>query len=338
MSHKKEITFNTFKQLVNESFGSNIERTMELKADASERKIYRIFCDGKTCIGVYNESTGENRAFVSFSRTFRKLNFRVPEIINVSSDELFYIEEDLGDMTLYGYSVLTDSGKSLFEYYKSALCDLPDFQIRAKDEIDYGYCYQTKLFDEIVLESDVQKFMSYFLKQFGKCKLKDADVIKISKELSGIISKTPNGFFLYRDFQPRNIMIKNGLLYYIDYQSGRKGPLQYDVASFLYSGSIRLSEAERVLLLEHYLKIIYDYIKYDPDEFRHSFYYFVFARLLQVLGSYAYIYEKRSDERMIAKISGAIDKMEGIKIYIESREIKKFIEELTGSYNDFIRI
>ncbi|MBL8006924.1 MAG: phosphotransferase [Ignavibacteria bacterium] len=336
MSYKKEIILNSFQELVFESFGRSIERIAELKADASERKIYRIFCDGKTCIGVYNENTGENRAFVSFSRTFRKLNFRVPEIINVGVDELFYIEEDLGDMTLFGYSAGTESSKNLFEYYKCAMCDLTDFQIKAKDEIDYGHCYQTKLFDDIVLESDIQKFSGYYLKQFGRGKIKDADVSKIRRELSGIISKPPNGFFLYRDFQPRNIMIKDDRLYYIDYQSGRKGPLQYDVASFLYSGSIRLSEAERVILLEHYLKIISDYVKYDPDEFKHSFYYFVFARLLQVLGSYAYIYEKRSDEKMIAKISGAIDKMEGIKMYIESKGIKKFIEELTGSYTDFI--
>ena len=129
---------------------------------------------------------------------------------------------------------------------------------------------------------------------------------------------------MYRDFQPRNIIISENELFYIDYQSGRKGPLQYDVASFLYSGSITLSRNEKNNLLNYYLKELSKYIKIDNSKFKKTFYYFAFIRLLQVLGSYGYTYNKTRDKKYFEKMNKANKKIIEILPKLKNKTINKF--------------
>lgn len=325
MSYKNEIILNSFQEMIFSKFGKNLDSINELKADASDRKIYRLFSNSNSFIGIYNENIKENRAFINFTNTFLRLGFNVPVIISKSDDNLFYIEEDLGDITLFKFSSTTDK-IALNNYYKNALRDLIRFQLDAKDEIDYSYCYQTKAFNQELLMYDFKKFDDYFNRSFLKKNLKDEVISNIFLDLSAVTSKAENNFFLFRDFQPRNIMIKNDELYYIDYQSGRKGPLQYDLASFLYSGSISLTDEERNSLIDYYVKELNKIIKYDEDKFRFSFYYFAFARIIQVLGSYAYQYETRNDKKMVKKIFKAINNLKSLEGKITNSEINNFIE------------
>lgn len=332
MSYKREIILNTFRELVYNKFRKNLDSIKELKADASERKIYRLFIEDKTFVGIYNENEKENLAFINFTNTFLKTGFNVPLIMNVSDDNLFYIEEDLGDETLYNYIQNSDN-KNLFDYYQIALSDLIRFQTIAKDSIDYEYCYQTKAFNSEVIRFDIEKFNEYFSKIFLKEKL-DEKIIGLILELSNeVISKVPNDYFLYRDFQPRNIMVKNKQLYYIDYQSGRKGPLQYDLASFLYSGSINLNEEEKNSLLNFYVEELNKQITCDKKEFIYYFYFFVFLRLLQMLGSYSFLNVKRNDNEVLKKISKAMLNLKELTEKIENTEIKNLIEKITSSMN-----
>jgi len=331
MSNKREIILNNFQELVFNKFGTNLDSINELKADASERNIYRLFSNGNSFIGIHNDNVKENRAFINFTNTFVKLGFNVPIIINESKDNLFYIEEDLGDITLFKFSISSDK-ITLNNYYKKSLTDLIRFQVVARDEIDYSYCYQTKAFSPEVLMNDFKKFNDYFNRTFLKNNLTDDLINNIFLDLSRVISKAENHFFLYRDFQPRNIMLKNNELYYIDYQSGRRGPLQYDVASFLYSGSINLKDEERSSLIDYYLKDLNENIKFDEDEFRYYFYYFAFARIIQVLGTYGYQYKTRDDKGMIRKISKALINLKSLESKIEDPEIKSFIEKVESGY------
>ncbi|MDQ3019724.1 MAG: phosphotransferase [Bacteroidota bacterium] len=332
MSYKREIILNSFQELVFKKFGKNLDGIKELVADASDRKIYRLFVDGKSLTGIYNENEKENLAFINFSYTFIELGFNVPVIINVSEDNLFYIEEDLGDETLF--KRMCAAGEiNLSDYYKQALSDLIRFQVEAKDKIDYSYCYQTKEFNYEVIESDIRKFNDYFIKIFLGEKLDKNTISSILDTSSRVMSKVPCDFFLYRDFQPRNIMLKNERLYYIDYQSGRKGPLQYDVASFLYSGSINLNDKERNSLLNYYIEELNKFVVYDEKEFKYYFYYFVFLRLLQVLGSYSYLHEKRNDKEVLKKISKALFNLKGLTNKIENADVRMLIERITSSMN-----
>lgn len=332
MSYKTEIILNNFQELIFRKFGSNLDSIDQLKADASERKIYRLLSNGNSYIGIYNENVNENIAFINFTNTFEKIGLNVPSIISVSGDSLFYIEDDLGDMTLFKLS-LSKNSNTMNYYYRKALSDLINFQLDAKDLINYNYCYQTKVFNSEVLMDDLIKFNEYFNKPFLKENLSEELVNNLFLDLSSVISKAGNDFFLYRDFQPRNIMVKKDELYFIDYQSGRRGPLQYDVASFLYSGSISLNEDERCGLIDHYISELNKSMKYDYDEFRFYFYYFAFARIIQVLGSYGYQYKTRNDPEMIKKIYKAINNLESLKDKINDTAVINFIDIIVESLN-----
>lgn len=332
MSYKREMILNTFQELTFKKFGTHLEKINELGADASERKIYRLFSNGESVIGIYNENQKENIAFINFTQTFLKLGFNVPVIIGISDDNLCYIEEDLGDLTLFKYST-SEQNKNLFEYYKQALSDLIRFQVEAKDKIDYDLCCETKMFDSETIKLDIEEFNQYFVKTFLKDGFDDAVIKSILLTPLAVVARAKDEFFLYRDFQPRNIMLKDGQLYYIDYQSARKGPLQYDLASFLYSGSIFINEDERNELLHHYTEELSKYITFDVQEFKYYFYYFVFLRLIQVLGTYAYLYKTRNDHEILNKIPKAMVNLKSLVIKIDDKSIKDFIVTLTGFMN-----
>ena len=330
MSYQREIILNSFQELVNRTFGKDLERIEDLKADASDRKIYRLYVNGKSLIGIYNDNKKENMAFVNFTNTFIGLGFNVPAIMNVSDDYLFYIEKDLGDLTLFKFLSNADKDSSA-AYCKHSLADLIRFQVEARDRIDYSYCYQTGDFNIEVVRSDIEKFNDYFAPKFTGERLDEGTINTVLENAGRIITEVHGDFFLYRDFQTRNIMLKDNLLYYIDYQSGRRGPLQYDIASFLYSGSIDLSEDERKYLLDYYVNELNKYITYDKKEFENYFYYFAFLRLLQILGSYAIQNEKKKDVDVLKKIPKALFNLLSLKNKIDDIETKRLIEKITVS-------
>ena len=336
MSYKSEYILNSFGRLINKKFSKSLDSVKELKADASDRKIYRLFSGDKSCIGIHNENINENRAFIGFTDVFLKLKFNVPAVFDVSEDELFYLEEDLGDITLHKYS----SGKSfgdLKKIYTACLKDLISFQLIAKDKIDYNLCLNSDELDYGIIKHDLTKFYNCFVTDFCHAEFDEDEIKSIIELLNDVISKVQGKYFLYRDFQPRNIMLKNNNLYYIDYQSGMKGPLQYDLVSFLYSGSIELTEEERNELIGFYLTELNKYEKYDDYEFMKYLYYFAFLRLIQVLGSYGHQLSRKNDLNMLNKMNKALEKLSGIKKYITESEIKNVIDK-TVIYSNTERI
>lgn len=328
MNNQKEKIISALSGMIHKKFGRMPLEITELSAGASERKIFRIFTGENSFIGIFNENVKENIAFINFTNAFLKTGLKVPAIIDVSEDNLFYIEEDLGDTTLFK-KTFNQRSKVNLDYYETALSDLVRFQIEAKDAIDYGYCYQTREFNLGQIKADFYKFNDYYLNFFLKENPDSRHLDKIFKAIEDVISNVKNDFFLYRDFQPRNIMIKNGELYYIDYQSGRKGPLQYDAASFLYSGSIVLNEGERNSLLNFYISQVNRLISIDEKKFKDSFYFFAFIRLIQMLGNYAYLNVTRNDEKILKKIPAALNNLKDIEKKIFKKEIKDFILNIT---------
>lgn len=272
----------------------------------SDRKISRLISDNHTAIGIYNKKIKENIAFIEFTKTFKKHNLNVPEIYIKSSNNKFYIEEDLGNKSLF--NVVSEKKiprNSILSLFEKALKDLVKFQVAGKDDINYNYCYETKFFDKYQVKYDFHKFWKYYYLKF----VKNASGKKIkSKTLDLLTNKLMNNskkLFMYRDFQPRNVMVKNNSLYYIDYQSGRKGPPEYDVASILFSGSHDLTVEEKHYLLNFYIKELRKKISYNKNEFLSNYYYFVIIRLLQVLGSYGFSYFRKKDNNMLIKMRKA---------------------------------
>jgi aminoglycoside/choline kinase family phosphotransferase len=263
-----------------------------LPGSGSYRKYYRIQTQGNPVIGVFNNDSKENEAFYSFTRHFLKLGLPVPELLAFSEKEPAYLLSDLGDKTLFGF--LSESRKNeddfpekINTFYKKVISWLPRFQVEANKELDYSKCYPRPAFDRQSMMWDLNYFKYYFLKlakiPFDEQKLEDDFVT-----LTDFLLTADADFFLYRDFQSRNVMVVGSEPWFIDYQGGRKGPLQYDIASLLFDAKAAIPESVRNDLLLFYLKELNRYTKVNPDQFIRLYDGFVLIRILQAMGAYGF--------------------------------------------------
>ena len=287
------------KELFLKHFGENVDAVSPLKGGGSDRKLFRLRNAQRSVIGVTNADRQENIAFLEFSRHFRQLGLPVPEIYVDKIDAGIYLEEDLDDTTLFQLLTETRSregfSQKLIDLYTQVVRILPQFQIIAGRTLDYRLCYPRGSFDRQSMRWDLNYFKYYFLKlaqiPFNEQTLED-DFDRFTEYLLA----ADRDFFLYRDFQSRNIMIKNGAPYFIDYQGGRKGALQYDVASLLFDAKADLPFEVREELLNRYLEAAAPLTKIDRAEFVKYYYGYVYIRIMQALGAYGFrgFYERKS--------------------------------------------
>jgi aminoglycoside/choline kinase family phosphotransferase len=269
-----------------------------LPAHGSARKYYRISDGSRTAIGTYNEDRPENIAFLEFSKHFYKEGLAVPEIYLEDLDKNIYLEEDLGDITLFSF--LTEERKkngfseTIIKVYEDVVKELPRFQIQAAKELNYSVCYPRHSFDKQSMMWDLNYFKYYFLKlskiPFDEQKLED-DFEKFTK----FLLSTNRDYFLYRDFQSRNVMLVEDKPFFIDYQGGRKGALQYDIASLLYDAKANIPQEIRERLLETYMSALSSIIDFDQKTFLEFYHGYVFIRIMQALGAYGFrgFYERK---------------------------------------------
>jgi aminoglycoside/choline kinase family phosphotransferase len=321
------------------TFNKPIDTIIELKAHSSKRKIYRIKSNGFSCIGISNKMIEENKAFLQFSIALKSIHLKVPLIYNYTNNFKYYLEEDLGDFTLYEFIRQTKpSDNDKIKHYKHALKDLIDFQLKGTKAINFNYCYQTEIFDKVQISVDMIKYQKYFAKKFVKQKKGNQEFKALIEYFKKTVTHNQNLYFMYRDFQPRNIMVVNGDLYYIDYQSGRKGPLQYDLSSFLYSGSIDVNHQQRAKLFEYYLKEISKRISFDKGLFIKNFHTISIIRLLQMLGSYGYSYSITGKKLYLIKSIKAIDNIGQIIPNIKNISLVSFLKRLDDAKESITHI
>ena len=220
-------------QLINlaaQSTGKSVERTEQLAQSGSHRVYVRLFLDdGTTLMGAFNDDIKENEAFFAFTDFFNKDHLNVPKVLAISDDRMHYIQNDLGNETLFSYltrrkeetGTLPDDA---VEYFRKALRQLPLFQLCGKKDFNFSVCYPSPSFDRQSMQWDLNYFKYFFLKltnvPFNEQKLEDD-----YNTLMDYLLTADSDYFLYRDFQSRNIMLKEGEVYFIDYQGGRKGAL-----------------------------------------------------------------------------------------------------------------
>ncbi len=256
-----------------------------LKADGSARRLFRLGDRTRSVIGVFGPDKLENRAFLEFSRHFRAEKLPVPEIYAAEESQGIYLEEDLGSTTLFEYLVAERKGGEIpaqvTAVYKKALEYLPRFQAQSGRGLDLKFCYPRASFDRQSIMWDLNYFKYYFLKlakiPFNEQKLED-DFARFTD----FLLEAPAEGFLYRDFQSRNIMLRNGEPWFIDYQGGRKGAPQYDVASLLYDAKANLPPELRLELRGHYLSAS----GLDKRTFMRHYHAFVYVRIMQAMGAY----------------------------------------------------
>ncbi len=262
-----------------------------LPVSGSERRYFRFyFEDGTSMIGVYNSDIQENKAHYVFTNHFYKKGLPVPKIHARSGDFRYFILDDLGDITLLQYIEShrkTLGEKDITGLYKKVIDDLLRFQLEGIRGLDLSEAYPVSCFTARSVMWDLNYFKYYFVKTSGvdynESRLED-DFENFTKR----IMQAGGQFFNYRDFQARNIMLRDGKCWYIDFQGGRKGPLQYDLASLLYQAKAQLPETVRDELLHYYLNELEKKLPGKSQDFEEYFDDFVFFRIMQVLGAYGF--------------------------------------------------
>lgn len=282
-------------QLYIQAFGNNVNKIDKLKGDGSDRAVFRLFAGNKNVIGVHGKNTKENEAFIYLTKHFEKFDLPVPKILVQDLKNGIYLEQDLGYQTLFEWMnqkrEMTDE-KLPFEIkkmYEKILVYLPKFQILAGQEVDFSVCYQHIEFGRESMMWDLHYFKQNFLNIFYQNKVDNWALEKDFQNLVNYLLNVPHKYFLYRDFQSRNIMIKNNQPYFIDYQSGRRGALQYDLASLLFDAKANISQTDREYLIKKYIFNANIYTKVDEENFMKYFYEFALIRILQALGAYGFL-------------------------------------------------
>jgi aminoglycoside/choline kinase family phosphotransferase len=265
----------------------------------SGRRIIRLAAERTSAIGILYDVREENVAFLEFSRHFHCHGLPVPEIYAEDLEHGAYLEEDLGDTTLFDFLSNHRKGgeiaPAVIEAYRKALAVLPRFQVEAGRDLNYKVCYPRASFDRQSIAWDLNYFKYYFLRLAG-IPFNEQALEDDFAHLTQFLLSTEQDYFLYRDFQSRNIMLRGGEPFFVDYQGGRKGALQYDPASLLFDSKADLPAELRQQLLEYYLDRLAGFVSLKRGVFMHHYYAYVYVRLMQALGAYGFrgFYERKS--------------------------------------------
>jgi aminoglycoside/choline kinase family phosphotransferase len=265
----------------------------------SGRKIIRLASDKASAIGILYGVNEENIAFLAFSRHFRRHGLPVPEIYAEDLSQGAYLEQDLGDTTLFEFLSKNRQGESIgsqaVEAYRKVVAILPRFQVEAGRDLNYDVCYPRASFDRQSIAWDLNYFKYYFLRLAG-IPFNEQELENDFDRLTNFLLSADCQYFMYRDFQSRNIMLRDGQPFFLDYQGGRKGALQYDIASLLYDAKADLPPNLRQQLLDLYIEKLGAFIDVDREAFLQHYYAYVYVRLLQALGAYGFrgFYERKA--------------------------------------------
>lgn len=303
--------------------------------------MYRLIGrDRGTTIGVVGPDFDENRTFLSYSHAFRAADLPVPRIYAADEQAGVYLEEDLGDTTLFralSAAREREGGEfpdSILPVYRRVVETLPRFQVEGGRVVDYAVAYPRAAFDRQSILWDLNYFKYHFLKlahiPFNEGRLEDD-----FKRLTAFLLRADTRHFLYRDFQSRNIMLRDGEPWFIDYQGGRRGALQYDIASLLYDAKAAIPDEIREELLDHYLGALERYFPVDRPLFREHFRGYVLVRIMQAMGAYGYrgFFERKP--RFLQSVPPAIDNIERLLqaglLPIDLPELRAVFERLCRS-------
>ena len=279
------------KALFEQYTGQKVSQMEELPSSGSNRRYFRITGGDVTLIAARGTSVPENIAFWTMARHFHEKGLNVPEVLAHNADFSCYLQEDLGNDTLFN---LVAEGREKGNYSPAekalifkAIRALPQIQFEGAEGLDFSVCFPQPEFDERMISFDQNYFKYCFLKATG-LEFSEIELDKDFKTMSDVLMRSMSDTFLYRDFQARNVMIRYGEPYFIDFQGGRKGPVYYDVASFIWQAKAAYSESFKMELIDAYLDALKHYMPISKQEFMRTLRHFVLFRTLQVLGAYGF--------------------------------------------------
>ena len=289
--------------------GIRPESSQLLAGSGSNRRYFRLSGGGLSLIGAEGTSSEENGTFIYLASHFRKKGISVPEVYAVSDDGMEYLQEDLGDLSLFdAVSHGRESGRYSDEERSlllNAISFLPDIQFRGAEGLDFSRCTPEPEFNRRLVMADLNYFKYCFLKTTG-LEFNEASLEKDFESLASSLLSEGFSSFMYRDFQARNVMLKDSVPYFIDFQGGRKGPGYYDVASFVWQARAGYPDDFRQELVDAYVDALTRYVKVDRRHFDDKLMLFVLFRTLQVLGAYGFRGNFERKEHFLKSIPFAV--------------------------------
>ena len=280
------------KSLYKQYTGQEPANIIEMPGSGSNRHYFRfVAADNSTIIGTIGTLKEENEAFLYIGKHFHACGLPVPKVLAESDDHMCYLQEDIGDDILFN---LIEKGRKtrVFSAEEKQLLVktirmLPEVQFLGADGLDFNYCYPAPEFNRRSILWDLNYFKYCFLKatglEFDESKLEDD-----FQKLTDVLLRSSTATFMYRDFQSRNVMFRNGEPYFIDFQGGRKGPFYYDVASFLWQAKANFPQSLRNELINEYIDALRKFKPVNKQYFLSQLRHFVLFRTLQVLGAYGF--------------------------------------------------
>jgi len=332
------MSIDILKNLFEQHFHSPAKRIQPLQGElgGSGRKIIRLANERVSAVGILYGGREENAAFLEFSKHFRRHGLPVPEIYAEDLDHGAYLEEDLGDTSLFEFLSQNRTGEviapAVVDAYRKAVGVLPRFQVEAGRDLDYGHCYPIASFDRQSIAWDLNYCKYYFLRLAG-IPFNERALENDFDRLTDFLLEAPRDYFLYRDFQSRNIMLRDGLPYFVDYQGGRKGALQYDIASLLFDAKADLPPALREDLLYDYLRALATFIRVDRDAFLRYYYAYVYVRIMQALGAYGY---RGFFERKVHFLQSVPYALKNIRWLLHNAELPIELPTLLGAFQSML--
>ena len=271
--------------------GSDPTEATLLPLSGSARKYYRMNGAGGVVIGCIGTNYAENKAFLTIDESFRAHGLAAPEVYGVSPDGMAYIQEDLGDGQLFELLAPCIAsgryGEEQMGWLKAVMKVLPSIQFKVGDGLDWGVCFPDREFNARMVNFDINYFKYDFLKFTGL----GFDEIKLQDDYDRLCADSldyEGDTFMYRDFQARNVMIRDGKPCFIDFQGGRRGPVQYDLASFLWNAGTHFSAEMRRELEKVYIDALREFREVDEEEFYERYRLITLVRLLQEFGAYGF--------------------------------------------------
>ena len=273
---------NIISALYEETFGKKPEEILPIAGGGGGRRYYRITDREESVVGVVSEDKNETEAFFKLDNYLESSGIKVPKILNATSDHKSYLLDDLGSQPLMGL-LGSEEGMKLSQNALDCL-----IEIQTLPEKDWEKLTGFPPFSERLVRWDLNYFKYDFLKpalvEFDEEKLED-DFDKITESLT--TDEMVDGF-MYRDFQSRNIMVKDHKLWFIDFQGARKGPLTYDAVSFIWQAKAPFSVEERIELMDYYASCLSAKKKIEKSLIQGQLNIMMIFRTLQVLGAYGF--------------------------------------------------
>lgn len=316
---------NLIKALFESHFTDTLTELETLPQSGSDRRYFRLHTATNSYIGTYGLNIQENETFIYFSQHFKEKGLAVPIVFCKNNEGTAYIQEDFGNESLLNRLETLGYTDEVYNLFKESLHQLARLQVLGNENLSYDYCLTAKEFGKQAILSDLLYFKYYFLDTLKAPYDKQA-MLNDFDTLASYLTNTDNQYFMFRDFQSRNVMLQDNKPYFIDFQGGMKGAPQYDAASMIWQARAELPDQWKKDLLENYMDSLDEILqtKVDRTLFVGQYYGYVLIRLLQVLGAYGFrgLFERKA--QFLTSIPLALRNM---KWFIENQPMAVAVPE-----------